>query len=188
MAESVIAPSPAAVRYYARKGSRLTDVDAQLVGPVLERLASENRSSAEDIVEEGTKAASPLHRYFEWDDGEAAHQHRLSQARDLGRSIEIEVVALEDDTRKRVRSFLPVKILAPVFGDGPLTNSTHYKPVQLVQETPSYAAQVVKRFERDAEALYRRNETLFDLPEFAESRFSVVMRALHDVVVWEEED
>ena len=34
---------------------------------------------------------SPLHTAFTWDDGEAAHKHRLAEARDLIRSVRVEV-------------------------------------------------------------------------------------------------
>lgn len=44
---------------------------------------------AEDVVESARSADSPLHRFFEWDDAKAAHQHRLSQARRLIRMVTV---------------------------------------------------------------------------------------------------
>lgn len=38
-----------------------------------------------DVVEAATEPASPLHKYFDWDEAHAAHQHRLQQARRLMR-------------------------------------------------------------------------------------------------------
>lgn len=38
-----------------------------------------------DVVEAATPTTSPLHKYFDWDDAHAAHQHRLDQARRLMR-------------------------------------------------------------------------------------------------------
>ncbi len=37
----------------------------------------------EAVVEAARPAASPLHGWFEWDNGKAAHEHRLAQARRL---------------------------------------------------------------------------------------------------------
>jgi len=42
------------------------------------------------VVQAATDEKSPLHPVFEWDDGKAAHQHRLWQARKLIRSVRIE--------------------------------------------------------------------------------------------------
>ncbi len=40
-----------------------------------------------NVVEAAQDPASPLHADFEWDDGEAAIQHRLNQARTLIRAV-----------------------------------------------------------------------------------------------------
>ena len=44
---------------------------------------SEGVLCAEAVVERARSSESPLHRYFEWSDSEAAHQYRLEQARHL---------------------------------------------------------------------------------------------------------
>lgn len=46
----------------------------------------------EAVVEAAADPESPLHRFFEWNDGEAAHQYRLQQARQLVVRIKIEEV------------------------------------------------------------------------------------------------
>lgn len=46
---------------------------------------------AEDVVREAENPKSPLHSRFEWDDTEAARQHRLWQARQLI-SVCVEVI------------------------------------------------------------------------------------------------
>ena len=51
---------------------------------------------AEEVVEMAADPECPLHSYFLWDDGAAAHQYRLSQARQLIRSITIMVEAAPD--------------------------------------------------------------------------------------------
>ena len=42
------------------------------------------------VVQAAQYEQSPIHSIFEWDDGKAAHQHRLWQARRLIRSVRIE--------------------------------------------------------------------------------------------------
>lgn len=55
------------------------------VGRELERIRVENGGllRAVDVVREAANAASPLHSHFQWDDGVAAAQYRLWQARQL---------------------------------------------------------------------------------------------------------
>ena len=54
----------------------------------LERLRAEHgRLTPEIIVEAAEAEDSPLHDAFTWDDAEAAHQHRLLQARILLRAV-----------------------------------------------------------------------------------------------------
>lgn len=57
------------------------------------------------VLQAATPARSPLHRYFVWDNTEAAHQYRLYQARNLLRSI---VVEYHGD--KEVRAFHNIKL------------------------------------------------------------------------------
>lgn len=45
----------------------------------------------EQVVEEASDPANPLHEEFEWDDAAAAVQHRLDQARALIRSMRVVV-------------------------------------------------------------------------------------------------
>lgn len=61
----------------------------QLMVQELARIHAENGGvlRPRDIVEEARPAGSPLHEYFEWDDGEAAEKWRLHQARNLVRVI-----------------------------------------------------------------------------------------------------
>jgi hypothetical protein len=60
----------------------------------LERIMTLNGGelAAEKVVADAKDAKSPLHAYFDWDDSIAGHQWRLHQARELIRSVKIEVV------------------------------------------------------------------------------------------------
>lgn len=60
---------------------------------VLEAIAKKNGGilKPEDVLAEATKPDHPLHSRFEWDDGKAAHAHRIDQARTIIRSVKVNV-------------------------------------------------------------------------------------------------
>lgn len=60
--------------------------DSEAVAEELERLAKDDEDGLvrpEAVVEAARDESSPLHKHFEWDDGEAAERYRLYQARRL---------------------------------------------------------------------------------------------------------
>lgn len=83
--------------YRATQG--ISDEQAAIVGPILEQMAEEGRSSPHDILAAAQPDTSPLHEFFEWDDDKAAYQHRLWQARHLARSYRVEIVEVTDTSR-----------------------------------------------------------------------------------------
>lgn len=64
-------------------------VDASVAHAEVERIrrAQGGLCSASHLLSEASDAESVLHGCFEWDDGVAAHEYRLTQARHLLRSI-----------------------------------------------------------------------------------------------------
>lgn len=83
----------------------------EILLPEMERIKNENGGAlrAQDVVNEAASEASPLHRYFNWDDNEAAYQYRLWQARQLISAVVVMLpytkhsvtayVSLRDDRR-----------------------------------------------------------------------------------------
>jgi len=57
----------------------------------LQQLEREGRLSPNDVVDDARSPDSPLHDYFEWDDTAAAEKYRKVQARQLIRSVKVEV-------------------------------------------------------------------------------------------------
>lgn len=58
----------------------------------LTKLEQENgRLDPVSVVDAARDPTSPMHQFFEWDDTEAARQHRLGQARQLIRRVKVEV-------------------------------------------------------------------------------------------------
>ena len=64
---------------------------------VLTKIAKSNGGvlKVTDVLEEARKEDSVLHKYFEWDDSEAAEQYRRQQARALIQRCRIQLVETE---------------------------------------------------------------------------------------------
>jgi hypothetical protein len=90
-----------------RPGSRLTG-DPDKVAKHLESIANKHGGDIQppQVVSDARHKRSPLHRYFEWDDGAAAEQFRLAQARHLINSIQVLVV----DDGEPIRAFHNVNL------------------------------------------------------------------------------
>lgn len=61
---------------------------------------------ADVVVSDAADPASPLHAHFEWDDTEAARQHRLNQAAALIRKVKIQIVASPEARPIQVRAYV----------------------------------------------------------------------------------
>ena len=68
------------ITYVARKGSGITDDDAQVLGERMMQLSEDGVLSPERVVEDARNPQAPTHRYFEWNDRVAAHKYRVHQA------------------------------------------------------------------------------------------------------------
>lgn len=92
--------------YAAVPGSRITDSEAKIVGPELERIEKATGClKPESVVELAAPDDAPLHPFFEWRDTVAAKKFREDQARNLIRSV---VVQIEDSETTPVRAFVSV--------------------------------------------------------------------------------
>lgn len=93
---------------FARPGSRLSHEDARVALEELRRLGASrpiHELDTQEIVDAARPEASPLHRFFEWNDAAAAEAHRRQQAGILINSIvvrreEIEYPAFVNVPRK----------------------------------------------------------------------------------------
>jgi len=83
------------------------------------------------VVESAKSESSPLHKYFEWNDGEAAEKYRLYQARVLMTTVKVQMVggkqqdayfnAIVTIEEKPMRGYVPM--------DRALTDELIYKQV-----------------------------------------------------------
>jgi hypothetical protein len=97
------------VVYGWRNGSRFGG-DAQKVGEAIARLQNSKNDLLEPemIVNAAREETSPLHPHFEWDDAAAADEYRKDQARDLVRSLTVDISRSNLESRP-VRAFVNVE-------------------------------------------------------------------------------
>lgn len=115
-------------KFAFREGTRAGG-NPQAIGEELEGIRRKDGSlTSEGVVAAAKKSSSPLHEWFVWDDGEAAHKFRLVQARTLIRVI----VVMQDDKTEPVSQYVHVR------QDGP---SGRYEPMDVVvQDMSAYQA------------------------------------------------
>lgn len=100
----------ARVIYGWRQGSRV-GLDAQKVGEAIAKLqkAQNGPLEPESIVEAARDEGSVMHPHFTWDDALAAEEHRKDQARELVRSLTIDISRSNLESRP-VRAFVNVEV------------------------------------------------------------------------------
>ncbi len=79
------------------------------VGAHLELLREQFQGelTPEDVLTDAANPNSPLHSFFEWDDTEAARQHRLKQARGLIRAV-VAVYVSDDKPAVRQKAYVHI--------------------------------------------------------------------------------
>lgn len=126
-----------------RAGRSIKNCDPQAVGEELERIRRDTGSiTPEKVIEEAASDESPLHHAFEWDDTEAARQHRLSQARRLVTSIRI------------INS--PVQTKVPAFVSVPAPEGRSYVPTAEALSDEQLRARVLMEIQQFVESMQRR--------------------------------
>lgn len=89
-------PPPGAVQYLVRPGAHISEKDAAILGPAIQRIIASGATNAARALVEAAEADTPegrrLRRYFEWNNRKAAAKYRISQARTYIGSIQIEVL------------------------------------------------------------------------------------------------
>lgn len=136
-------------------GRATADLDPQKVGDELERIRGRAGELTPTLVlDAARRKRSPLHPWFEWDDGSAAEKYRLWQARHLVTSVIVERV---DEMES-----LPVRAFVSVSREG--SSTREYIPTLDAREDPFFRKQVLDRALDEALKWRRRYE---DLAEFA---------------------
>ncbi|MCA1669353.1 MAG: hypothetical protein LC793_18550 [Thermomicrobia bacterium] len=146
-----------------RPGSHFRASDGPLIERELARLITrEDGISAEELLEKTTPKKHPLHPFFyTLTDKEAAHEHRLSEARNMLRSVEIRIIG---DEEPKEEDWNRKYVVVVSEGEG------RYVPVQSFarNEHKDWLAAIVERAAREWHAYERRYKQYFSLKEFAD--------------------
>lgn len=131
-------------------------LDPKAVGEHLELLRKQQHGelTPEDVLADAANPNSPLHSFFEWDDSEAARQHRLQQARGLIRAV---VAVYVSDDKPAVRAKAYVHIAEP--------SAPHYREASHAMSVNKTRRMVLQRAWRE---LHQWRQRYKDLKEFAE--------------------
>jgi len=143
------------MQYAWRDGARNRGLEIDAVAPVLEKIERKHGVLTPDLVlREAQKKKSPLRKWFEWDDTEAARQYRLEQARELIRSVVVTFVG--GGTAE------PVSVRAYVHMGG--TDSEYLDTVAVLSGADSRAV-LLERARKELDAFRRKYEVLEELAE-----------------------
>lgn len=110
--------------------------------------------TTEVVVGAAAPADSPLHRYFCWDDTEAAHKYRLVQAGELLRRYKV-TREVEPERVVKVRQFTNV----------PTPEARAYEPTEQVLADDDKRALVFDQCLREIDALRAKYAALLDFDE-----------------------
>jgi hypothetical protein len=126
----------------------------EVIETELQRVWDErSRLTPEDVLEVASDKASPLHPFFEWEDGEAARQYRLAQAAGLIRSVKISFTV---ERNGEVEDIKVRRWLAPRAAGAEIETQPGYQPEDVVRQTPELRNAVLRQMKRDINNMRRR--------------------------------
>lgn len=108
------------------------------------------------VLAEASDPEHELHERFVWDDTEAAHRYRLTQAGHLIRSVKVTVQKSPESQPIRVRAFIADRELRDSPDDQPEDLMGAYHPVEQVIESDLMRTAWFRSLERDWKRLKAR--------------------------------
>ena len=135
---------------------------SKIVADRLEAISAKRKLTPKAVVDDARPANSPLHRYFTWNNGEAAEKYRLWEARELIMSVNVTFIGPKGDRRK-TRAFVSVS------DGGEEGARQHYMPTENAMQRFDMRQQLLERALRDAETWRLRYQTLTELAEIFEA-------------------
>lgn len=129
----------------------------------------------EIVLAAATPPTSPLHRFFDWNDGEAAQKYRLLQAATMIRRIKVTVTG-GDEQNVRVRAFVNVKEEIPDDEEDEPVSKGIYIPIQTAIEIPCYKSQMIEQCKRDIEAFRNKYRGLQEAAKIIEAMDGFVIQ------------
>lgn len=143
--------------YGYRAGARLQkkELTAQAVGETLEgiRTSHAGRLLPRHVVDESAPDDAPLHPLFEWDNGKAADEYRLDQARHVIRAVTVKYREHDEGGPKTIRAFVNIR-----------DDDQHYTSTLHAMSDDEMRAKVIRKAWDDLAAWRKRYD---ELQEFA---------------------
>lgn len=141
-----------------QSGAALDSADE--VGKHLELLRERSKGelTPQDVLADAKNHNSPLHSFFEWDEGIAAEQYRLQQARGLIRAV-VAVYVDETEPAKRVQAFVHI----------PESGAPHYRATEHAMSQERTREMVLRQAWREFQSWKKRYSHLDELAEFFKS-------------------
>lgn len=155
--------------YQFRDGSHYRG-DAQVVGERLEAIrAKRDGLTPEAVLQDARNIRSALHSYFEWDDALAAQQHRISQARDLIRAVQVRFIERPPEAERQISlaavlpaPLQPQPVRAFVAIERP-DGGRAYESTTRAMADPELRRQVLARAHSEMDAVARKYRELSEL-------------------------
>lgn len=137
------------------------------VGQHLEQLRERFKGelTPKDVIDDAKNHNSPLHAYFEWDDGEAAEQWRLQQARSLIRAV-VAVYVDDAEPARRVQAFVHV----------PEAGAPHYRATDHALSQERTREMVLMQAWKEFQSWKKRYSHLEELADLFKAGNKVVKR------------
>ncbi|MFD1945078.1 hypothetical protein [Paradevosia shaoguanensis] len=153
-----MSPAPKIVGFEFATGARFQageHPDANEVGRHMEMLREKFKGeiTPEDVLSDAKNPNSPLHSFFEWKDGDAAHQYRLAQARGLIRAV-VAIYKKPEEPAKKMRAYVHIKE----------AGAPHYREIGHAMSVKSTREIVLRNAWREFQQWRQRYK---DLAEFA---------------------
>lgn len=114
-----------------------------------------------EVVKSASRKSSPLHKFFTWDDTEAARRYREEQAAFLIRRIKVEIQTSEQKTLT-VRAFINVRE-PDADGCVSLGERGQYVPIQRVLDDDEMRRQMLSAAKRELAAFRAKYAILSEL-------------------------
>lgn len=142
---------------FSLEGRPNTQADApdnadEVAAVLLEIEKAYGQVTPNDVVESARDPASPLHDHFEWDNGLAADQWRIAQARTLIASVRVKLQSAPE--RPPLRAFVHIPVPQP-----------HYESAKLAMSDPVKREIVLRRALGELESFKRRYSELSELSQ-----------------------
>jgi hypothetical protein len=147
--------------YRYRTGTRIVGVKAADAARELKRLQRLGRLQPPEIVEAARPEEAPLHQAFEWDDGVAAEEFRLIQARQLIRAVQ---VVQNGQEPRSIYAYVP-------------SQENGYEPIEALIQHPDRFVLALNSALEDVSSAQRRVEELREAAGSEPDRLAILTLA-----------